>query len=151
PGWVGTRDAHHHVRAPVGGLEVDRVVAHLGEQAHHVLGGLPLTGSGPVAVVGGVDPDQLAADGHRIELGGGGRTVLVSHECSPRRLSRGSITASRPRRSRYEASGSRVCPRESSAYRNRWPAARFSPPSPALAASWRNHSTVSASSTSLQM
>ena len=70
---------------------------------------------------------------------------LRPQSARPRRLSSGSISASRPRKSRKASSGSFDPPTPSRRCRKRSPFSRVSPPlSP-------NQSTVSASSTSLQM
>ena len=66
-------------------------------------------------------------------------------QLSPRRSSSGSMSASRPRKSRYASSGSFEPPTPSSRWRKRSPFSRVRPPFSL------NHSTVSASSTSLQM
>jgi hypothetical protein len=55
------------------------VEAYLGQESGDVFGGLALAGTGVVAGIGGVDPDQVAADGHDLVLRGlAGSRVLGS-------------------------------------------------------------------------
>src|SRR5262249_22466821 len=51
-------------------LQDHRLQAHLGQLRGDVLGGLALAGPRVVAVVGGVDPDQVAADADDLVLRG---------------------------------------------------------------------------------
>lgn len=65
--------------APVG-LEDPRFETHLGELLGDIFGGGPLSRSGVVAVVAGVDPDQIAAEVDDLVLAGGGPArVRLAH------------------------------------------------------------------------
>ena len=59
---VAGAPARHHVGPPLDAFVDLRLQADLGQQRGDVLGGLALARSGPVAVVGGVHADQVAAD-----------------------------------------------------------------------------------------
>jgi SAM-dependent methyltransferase len=89
-----------------------------------------------------------ARDGLRYFVGGC-NSIFVSSapgvRSSPRRLSSGSMYGSRPTKFLNSPSASADPPRESNIARKRSPFSRFNPPC------CLNHSTVSASSTSLQM
>ena len=63
-GFVGVSagDAGHQVRAPRDGLVVLDVEAQLGEEGPDVLGGLALALGATLAVVGRVEPDEVARD-----------------------------------------------------------------------------------------
>ncbi len=83
PGRVRALDPGHRGRASRVRLEDLRFEAHLGELFGDVLGRLALTRARVVAVVAGVDPDQLAAEVHDLVLAGDalGR-VRVAHAAS---------------------------------------------------------------------
>ena len=68
-GRGGVAPVRDHDGTPLGGLEDLRLDADLGQQLGHVLGGRPLPRPGVVAVVRGVDPDQVAADVDDLCLG----------------------------------------------------------------------------------
>ncbi len=69
PGGVLALDARDGGSAALVRLEDLRLETDLGELLRHVLGGEPLTGARVVAVVAGVDPDQVTTEVHDLLLG----------------------------------------------------------------------------------
>ena len=101
---VMPRDPQQHVGAPRSRLHQDRVIARVGQLCHHILGCRPLPRPRAVAVVGGIDPDEFAADANGLDLGEGRRCrrhrgVRGAHS-RPRRSRSGVMSESRPRSSR---------------------------------------------------
>ena len=70
PAPVLALDSGDHAGALGVRLQDRRLQAHLGQLRGDVLGGLALTGARVVARVGGVDPDQVAADADDLVLRG---------------------------------------------------------------------------------
>ena len=70
PGRVLARDPGDDAGPALIRLEDGRLEADVGEQSGDVFGGLAFAGAGVVAPVGGVDPDQVAAQGGDLVLRG---------------------------------------------------------------------------------